>query len=113
MIFIGLFHSISYFISERDYSIFYEELQRLFGDGSDEKIWLIALQIHFLFIYFIFCLFFHNNFKIYQISGFKSLGKGLGYVSPSRVSASSFLASSTSFGVCKKSIAVRAMILAA
>ena len=40
MIFIGLFHSISYFISERDYSIFYEELQRLFGDGSDEKIWL-------------------------------------------------------------------------
>ena len=41
------------------------------------------------------------------------LGNGLGYVSPFRVSVSSFLASSASSGFCRKSIAVRAMILAA
>lgn len=54
-----------------------------------------------------------QNVTFYHISGFKSPGNGLGYVSPFRVSVSSFLASSASSGFCRKSIAVRAMILAA
>ena len=49
----------------------------------------------------------------YHISGFRSFGNGLGYVSPSNVSVSSFLACFASSGFCKKSRAVRAMILAA
>ena len=53
------------------------------------------------------------NSNFYHISGFKSFGNGSGYVSPFKVSVSSSLALFTNSGFCRKSMAVRAMILAA
>ena len=81
---INLFCKSFILFSAMDYSIFCLELQCLFG-----------------------------AFCFYHISGFKSFGNGLGYVSPFRVFVSSSLALFTNSGFCRKSMAVRAMILAA
>ena len=81
---INLFCKSFILFSAMDYSIFCLELQCLFG-----------------------------AFCFYHISGFKSFGNGSGYVSPFKVSVSSSLALFTNSGFCRKSMAVRAMILAA